>query len=321
MRLSSGLSPLVSAALLGGAFYAWALLEQKRRRLTARQAMTWPLSGRCEPPLLHCRRWAWPLRQLMRRTLPRDRRFWMALAGGLAAPAVFLLLEVQPVAETSAYGRLFLLACLGAFVLCTVSLYRFVALWLTLRRILERLDHTRLIAAFSRVSGAVAWRPMNSFGWHLPTFHMLALSAASLKALAGAGRVAIRGGQPAVDQLMERVFEADRGGRLAEETAARAQLNRRFSAAGHALLGSSAPPGETEEDFLAIRIVTYLRYVFAHLRGCLTAAMATALLLLARCAPMLSSRSGSPRWVSTAGCSPPSSSPSGSSSRWTATAP
>lgn len=275
-RLSSGLSPLVSLLFLGGAFYAWALLELKRRKLIARQAIGWPLCGPCEPALAGCDEIAEPLEKLLHGTLPRrGSRFWWILAALLVPPGWHLLAAVQPVAERQEYGRLFVVAALLALALCGVSFYQFIRLWLTLEKMLRRLAYSRLIGTLRGLAGEIDWKPMKSFGWQVPSLRLMMLSADKLGALERSQKFKAQPRSKEVTAQLGSVFAAQD---LAAEIAARRALNRIFADASKGLSSGSEHPEVRE--FLAVRLAAYLRPAITHLRNCLVATMASGLLLL-----------------------------------------
>lgn len=290
-KLTSGLSPVIPLLLLGGSFYFWVLMELKRRRLIARQAIEWPLRWRLDPPLEGVQAIVAPIYALMHRTFParpwgkppsnspvsrrlasQGRWFWIALLVLLVPPAIMLMRIVQPICEPRGYGRLFLLICLFAFCLAAVSFFQFFALWLDLDRMLQRLDHTRLTAAFRRISSLVAWSPMRAFGWSPPNFKMITVTAERLRPLL------YKPGQQVLFEHLETLFRADQAGDLATETRARTELERLFAAATEKLAQYNALP--EVEEFFAVRIVAFLRPVVAHMRNCLTAALLASLALL-----------------------------------------
>ncbi len=276
-RLSSGLSPLVSLLFLSGAFYAWALLELKRRALIARQAIEWPLCAPCEPALTGCKEMADPLNVRLRRTLPRrGSRFWLVLVAALLPPGLYLAAKMQPVAEKEEYGWLFVAAALLALALCAVSFYQFIRLWLTLDKILQRLSHSSLVEAFRGLSDEIDWKPMKSFGWQMPSLRLLMLSANKLSALDRLQKYDVHAQAEAVTAHRDRVFAARD---LAAEIEARGALNQVFSEVSKNLESGSADLEVRE--FLAVRVVAYLRPAIVHMRNCLMATMASGLLLLA----------------------------------------
>ena len=281
---SSGLSPVVSLALVTLAFFVWTLMELKRRRLIARQAIAWPLRWALEPPLEGSTEIAAPLEAQLGRTLPPLRKagpsgsewaegrwFWLMQALILLPPTVMLLRVVQPICETVDYGRLLLLVFVAVMALAAVSFHHFFALWLDLHRLLARLDRSRLLAAMGRIAKAVAWSPMRAFGWRLPNFKMLVLSAEWLDKLEPER-------EPALKDRLEAVFRADLAGDLAAETRARRDLNEAFSEAGHRL--AQRADEDPVMEYFALRIVAFLGPVISHMRNCLSGAMLAALVLL-----------------------------------------
>ena len=282
---SSGLSPVVSLALVTLAFFAWTLMELKRRRLMARQAIAWPLRWKLDPPLEGSEQIAAPLQAQLERTLPPLRKegtasatewaegrwFWLAQVLILLPPTVMLMRVVQPICESVFYGRLLIAAFVAVMALAAVAFHQFFALWLELHRLLSRLDRTRLLAALERISPVVAWSPMRAFGWQLPNFKMLVLSAEWL------GKVEPET-EPVLKGELEAVFRADLEGDLAAETRARRVLNRTFADAG-ARLAERAGEAPVLEYF-ALRLVAFLGPVISHMRNCLAGAMLAALFLL-----------------------------------------
>jgi hypothetical protein len=286
-RFSSGLSPLVSVLCLGFASYAWALLQLKRRKLIERQDVSWPINQPCEPQLLGCEEMSEPLKRRLERTLPpAQSRFWWVLAGVLLPSALFLAAKAQPVVERRVYGWLFLAAVLLGLTLCAVSFYQFIRLWLTLEKVLERLDHSHLVKTLCRLAEEIDWKPMRSFGWQTPSFRMLVLSAAKLNAIyeLPAFPVSVVPGTPVrqprdLAGLLNAMFKANQEGNLRREINARRELNQIFTEACRDL--ASPSPGPAVQEFLAVRLVAYIRPVISHLRNCLMATMASGLFLLA----------------------------------------
>jgi hypothetical protein len=277
---SSGLSPLVSLAWLGLALLAWTFLELKRCRLTVRQSVEWPFEGCPERPLTGCADTASELRQLLNGFLfsSRFKRFWIVAAAALVPPVYRLAQTLQPIAEVRPYGQVFLALVVVILVFAANSFYRFFAAWLKLLTLLRRLDHTRLIKGFEKIAPEVNWNPMKAFGWQIPTFNVLTLSARRLEALDARSDLDLPGDTATLDALLGRIFDAERRGDFQDEVAARVEIREIFLAASRELESRTADPEALE--FLALRVVAYLRYVFAHLRNCLMGAMAPLLLLL-----------------------------------------
>lgn len=277
---ASGLSPVTSLMWLGGGLFLWALLELKRCRLIVRQATSWPFESCPERPLTGCAELTEDLRGILEMSLFSRRflRFWIALVLVLGFP-VFLLAQIlQPIAEIRAYGLVALTFAVLLLVFAASSFYRFVAAWKTLSALLQRIDHTRLVKAFERISGEVRWNPMKGFGWQIPTFQTMALSVQKLEDLATRGKYDLPGGAEALGNALSRAFDADRRGDFAAEVEARREIGDVLFLASRDLAADLGDPEVA--DFVALRVVAWLRYVFAHLRNCLAGAMAPALLLL-----------------------------------------
>lgn len=318
--LSSGLSPIVSLGWLVGALYVWVLLELKRRCVTAWHEVEWPLADSWDPALQQCGKLALDLRQLVASPaglrlwtelrqlalLPLDRRFWAELRQRFASlrsgklvwivlPLALLLAlsslwnVVQPAGETRIYAHLFLALVLVALVLSILSFRRFWQVWRQLRRILLRVDETPLKPRFKELAAQVAWKPMRSFGWQLPRFNSVDLSTRSVQALVRARRP----GQPLpvpldgnfVNDLrgsIARAFGDDAKGTTPEEIAEKIASRREIQALlARASRGLKSPRPEPEAELLlALRVIAYLRYVFAQLRGYLMGGVFPAVLLL-----------------------------------------
>ncbi len=309
-NFSSGLSPLVSLALLGSAVYAWAVFELKRRRLIVVQDLPWPLKDSPEPALAACERSAHKLQEILLDIAP-GRSFWVVLALIFLLPAPRLIRGMQPIAETRAYGMLFLVIVMAVFLLCAISFYRFLMAWRLLERILDRLCNTWMLPVFSRSSSLLDWRPLKSFGLRMPTLRMTLASARQLRTLSNLGLLgpngaALTGGaggtRGLIDEELEHVFAAEQGGVFLDEVKARRDLQAHFDktaslvqcvrwTSGNADLRPADEkkepvPRKQEiemreiETYLAVRVVAYLRYVFAHLRYTLLSATVCGLALL-----------------------------------------
>ena len=307
---SSGLSPLVSLAFLGAAVFAWSLNELKRRRLIVLQRTPWPLGAAPSPLLVDCMARSGEIEGLLRERLPRRYTFWLGLAAALALPLPRLFKAIQPIAEPRAYGWAFLLLVALVFTLSALAFYRFYAVWSALEKILERLGHTWLLPAFAASAKLFDWRPMKSFGWRMPSFKMSLLAVEQLRGVARLVTLGPDGGALADDALLDALaadldeaLAAERRGDFVGEAKARRDLRQRLDESAAALqrrwreAGGAEPrppdgpdgkpvprPHEVElreiETYLAMRVVAYLRYVFAHLRSTLLSAMTCSLFLL-----------------------------------------
>lgn len=304
-NFSSGLSPLVSLALLGAAAYAWAIIELKRRRLIVAQDLPWPLQASSEPALATCTRSSGKLRELLLERSPRA-AFWVALVLLFLLPSPRLLDAIQPIAERRAYGGVFLLAVSCVLILSALSFYRFFVAWRRLESILNRLCDTWIFPVLSRSSDLLDWKPLKSFGLRMPSIKMTVVSARQLRKIFSLALAEPQNGvedqRAVLDEHLRRLFEAEDGGNFIAEVAARRELRDWFDNETGRLesvrqtSGSADPlpddqdgkpvhrPREVEmreiETYLAIRVVAYLRYIFAHLRYALVSATICGLTLL-----------------------------------------
>ena len=282
---SSGLSPLVSLAVSGGAIYFWIWSELKRRRLMVRLASDCPLESLGDPAVKGYEPMMRALRHLLTRTWPRrlaagETPPWVLPALAFAPPVVLLWGAVQPIGEARPFGRLFILLVFAAYALSALSFYRFVRLWWETRHVLHRLDNAspEVAAAFEAISKELDWRPIKSFGWRIPPFRSLMLSVHKLRELAAAGKVTIAGGPGALEQALQGMFDGERSEGSVQEIENRNKLERILSQACVDLRPEIDDP--EVKKFLALRVAAYLRFVFAHLRSCLIAALTSGLLAL-----------------------------------------
>lgn len=277
---SSGLSPLVSLAAVGGAVYAWILWELKRRRLIARQSTDCPVENLGDPAVAGVDPILKAVRALLIRTFPEDWRFWFLPAVAFLPPLFLLWATVQPVGEARGYGRLFILFVTLALSLGALSFFRFFLLWRWTSRILRRLDNSSagVADAFKAVAKDLEWRPIQSFSWQIPPFKTPAVSVRRLHELAAAGKVEIPGGPESLEERLREVFAHERDNGSPEEIEARNGLEEVFRQVCIDLRSHAREPEVLQ--FLALRVAAFLRYVFAHMRCCLIGALICGLLSL-----------------------------------------
>jgi hypothetical protein len=278
--LASGLSPLIPLSLVGGAVYLWLWNELSRRRLMARLAIDCPLDALGDPVLSGCDPLLSSFRDLLTRTLPEGRFLWLLPLIAFGPPVVLLWGTMQPIGEGKGFGRLFILFLAGALALSALSFYRFVRIWRGTLRLLHRLDNTSPAVgkAFEAISPDLEWRPIKSFGWQMPPFRSLLLSADKLRELVTAGKVSIPGWPESLDAPLKAMFENESDGGSAVEIENRNAIERIFAQACLNLRDHVDDP--EVKKFLALRVAAYLRYLFAHLRSSLIGALTSALLAL-----------------------------------------
>ena len=272
-KLTGGLSPIVSLSWLGGGYFLWAILEMKRRTLVAFQGSDFPIPPMNpeDPVLPGCRSIALRLERRMRESSPTW-PFWAVIALPALGAGAYLFEFVQPVAEARAYGQVFAALALGLFLLALISFQRFLRLWAELAGLLERLETLEVGATFKALSGEVAWRPMKSFAWVIPPFKMTELSIVKLAKVPGA---------PEPLLLRSHLAKALEGHRTRDpkvEAEGRQALQAEFSSTLRKA-EEWLTPGPCQE-FAAVRLISYVRTVFAHLRSSLLGAMIPGFLLL-----------------------------------------
>ncbi|MFL6260027.1 MAG: hypothetical protein ACJ76Y_09970 [Thermoanaerobaculia bacterium] len=282
---SSGLSPLVPLGVVAGAIYFWIWSELKRRRLMVRLASDCPLESLGDPAVKGYEPMMRALRHLLARTWPRrlaagETPPWLLPAIAFVPPVILLWGTVQPIGEARPFGRLFILLVFAAYALSALSFYRFVRLWWETRHVLHRLDNAspEVAGAFEAISKELDWRPIKSFGWRIPPFRSLMLSVHKLRELAAADKVTIAGGPGALEQALQGMFDGERSEGSVQEIENRNKLERILSQACLDLRPEIDDP--EVKKFLALRVAAYLRFVFAHLRSCLIAALTSGLLAL-----------------------------------------
>jgi hypothetical protein len=285
---SSGLSPVISLGWLVAGLSVWALLELKRRSLIAWQQVDWPLADSWDPALRGSGAAADRLGRLICRTAPTGRRFGIAVLVPVAAALVLMWRNVQPLGETQAYARFFLLVLLFAMVLGGIACLRFYQAWQLLRTLLLRVEQTPLLARFPALQPEVGWKPLQSFGWRWPGFNLLVLSTRRLLGLVRPDRPPLLEGatETYVEQLSRLLAQSlDSGGSAQEKLSSRRRLEQLLCAASREVKtgggGQSGGGGEAGvESFLALRLIAYVRYIFSHLRSFVIGGLFPLLLLL-----------------------------------------
>ncbi len=272
-KFTGGMSPIVSLAWIGGGYFLWSILEMKRRTLVAFQGSAFPVPQMTpeDPILPGCRKIADRLKRRMTESSPTW-PFWAALALPLLFSGIYLFKFVQPVAEAHAYGLAFVGLAIGLFVLALVSFQRFLRIWAELTGLLDRIEMLKLSERFRKLAPDVDWRPMKSFAWVIPPFKMTELSIAKL------GNVPDAPNAVELRRLLADAFEGHRVGDPTAEANGRQALQAHFDTALASAAGWLAPG--PLQDFVVVRLVTYVRTVFAHLRSSLLGALVPGFLLL-----------------------------------------
>jgi hypothetical protein len=273
LTLGSGLSPLVSLGLLITALWVWIFCDIARQRLVTEMKTAWPGEALRDEALTGCDKVVASIEAWQERTFPRSRRLWILLASLFLPPDLLLWSSIQPVAETKAYGRIFLLFFIAAGILALISFARFFVLWRRLLWLLRRLKYLSPVwlETFRKLAPEVEWQATRTFAFRLPRVKMLALATDKLGAL--------RDGWDARDVVpaLRRYYQSEAEGLTLDEKRNRHELERLLEEAGGRLDHVEDPQ---VREFFAVRMVAHLRYHFAHLRNSLMAAMVMSILIL-----------------------------------------
>jgi hypothetical protein len=272
-KFTGGMTPVVPLAWIGGGFFLWSLIELRRRTLVAFQGCEFPIPEMAgeDPILPGCRKIARRLERRMTESSPTW-PFWAVIALPALGSAIYLAKFVQPVSEAHAYGQVFAGLAMGLFILALISFQRFLRLWAELSGLLDRIETLGLCKRLRELEPEVDWRPMKSFAWTIPAFKMTELSIAKLGLVPGA---------PAPGVLRNLLAEALEGHRVSDpkaEAAGRQALQTHFDAALAKASGWLSPG--PAQDFAVVRLISYVRTVFAHLRSSLLGALLPGFLLL-----------------------------------------
>jgi hypothetical protein len=227
-----------------------------------------------------------------------DWKLWTGLAVLFTIALLRLRATVQPIVESVIYGRVFLILVGCGFALSALSFYRFITAWKAAERLLDRLCHTWLLRELAADYQLFDWKPMKSFGWRMPTFKMVVALGQKLREVEKEGLLGSGTDLASLDNDLAEAFKAEREGKFISELKARRRLIDSLDNVVHSVEGKLPPDGESPptaileakvleskatriiSQLLALRVVAYLRYVFAHLRNCLLSAMLTSLLVL-----------------------------------------
>ena len=273
LTLGSGLSPLISLGLLVTALWVWIFCEIARHRLVTEMKTAWPGDAMRDEALTGCDKVVASIEAWQERSFPRSRRLWILLTSLFLPPDLLLWSSIQPVAETRAYGRIFLLFFIAAGILAMISFARFYVLWRRLVWLLRRLKYLSPVwlETLKTLAPEIEWQATRTFAFRLPRLKMLALATDKLGALRDGGEA--RDVVPALRQY----YQSEAEGLTLNEKRDRRELERLLEAAGSRLDDVEDPQ---VREFFAVRMVAHLRYHFAHLRNSLMAAMVMSILIL-----------------------------------------
>jgi hypothetical protein len=274
---TGGVSPLVSLGWFGAACFFWLVIELKRQWVRRRHQVPWPLEQLQDPVLGGCNKHAARIDELLQATLSHRRGPWLATLALVGPPAAFLWERMQPIAESRAYGRVFLLLTAGLAVLSAMTFFRFLELWRLLGNILRRIQETELLQQLQEVASEIDWKPTH-FGWYHESFISVKRSAERLQRLIDRRVVVEPPGQSDLSDLLESLVTAASQKRFDDELWCRGALASRFTYALAFLVHRRGAQGV--DAFYAARLVAYLRHVFNHLRYSVMGAMGCDLALI-----------------------------------------
>jgi hypothetical protein len=267
--LSGGMSPLVSLGWLAAGLFLWLAVEIKRHLVRVRHDTAWPLHNRPAAFLAGCQEDAWKIDRLLRHSLPPSPRWLALLLTVVGAPTAVLLYRVQPIGETRGYGCLFVVLTGVVIFMALACFVRFLVVWRLLHSMLQRVAQVALLEPLQRVGREVGWKPLQ-FSWYVPSYNALRQSVKRLVRLIPApGPV-----QEELTNLIREIVAAMCQERFDEELDARDSL-RTYLQVADTLVGLHYGP--QNDEFLAARLIAYLRSIFNQLRYSIMGAMGTGL--------------------------------------------
>ena len=242
----------------------------------------------------------------------RSVSFWGPFLVLLGPLLVVFFFRFEATADSSLWSSTF--AFLFAFVLLPSSLasfYRFASLWGALRRIIVRQEWSRLAPAFQSCQEELNWQSLRVWGpSKKQNYATLIGSVELLRRLClrperprvtedvsrtlGESPVSLRHLEHAAEEALGDALGADASGELESERAARVRVLEALDAASQHVqqmlnrLDAAPGPGSTDSeirkelmDYVALRAIAYVRYVFAEIRNSLLAFTVGILFLLA----------------------------------------
>jgi hypothetical protein len=317
LRASSGpgsLSPLVGILFLAAGFMLVLLFQLQRLRIRDDWRCRMPVEALAQSRDLPLRSLAQPQERLDRRIrqgLPRSSSFWAPFLVLLGPLLVVFFFRFEAAADSFLWSKTF--ALLFAFVLLPASLasfYRFASLWGALRRIIVRKEWSSLAPAFQSCQAELDWQSLRVWGPSKKQNYSTLIGSVELLR-----RLCLRPERPRVteevsktlrdqplplrqlqytaEEALDEAIAADAKGQLELERAARIRtLEALDTASQHvqqmlnrldAAPGAGSADSEIRKellDYVALRAIAYVRYVFAEIRNSLLAFTVGILFLL-----------------------------------------
>lgn len=315
---SAHVSPLLGSALLSGGFL-WIVFCQLRRlhvrdnwssELPFVQPSTDQDISLRSLPELHRH-----LDRRIRQPAPRSKWFWAPLALGLGPFFLVFLTSFEASCDTPVWGDVFAILFVLLLISVLASFYRFTSLWRGLGRILRRYELSRFHGAFLKCHESLQWYALKA--WGAKPRHTYTTLLKSVEYLRGLSRrtdlpkpMGKSKSKPSEDgdkspgsilgslaedaqQRLSEVWLARADRRADRERDARVKVLAALDSASNYVQGmlNELDPESKEPkilelrtemtEFLALRSIAYIRYVFAEIRNSLLAFTFGILFLLA----------------------------------------
>ncbi|MDQ5872884.1 MAG: hypothetical protein M3547_11855 [Acidobacteriota bacterium] len=315
---SAHVSPLLGSALLSGGFL-WIVFCQLRRlhvrdNWSSELPFVQPSTGEDislrSLPELHRH-----LDRRIRQPVPRSKWFWAPLALGLGPFFLVFLTSFEASCDTPVWGDVFAILFVLLLVSVLASFYRFASLWRGLGRILRRYELSRFHDAFLKCHESLQWYPLKA--WGAKPQHTYTTLLKSVERLRGLSRrtdlpkpMGKSKSKPSEDgdkspgsilgslaedaqQRLSEVWLARADWRADRERDARVKVLAALDSASNyvqGMLNELDPESKDAKvlelrtemtEFLALRSIAYIRYVFAEIRNSLLAFTFGILFLLA----------------------------------------
>ncbi len=316
LRAVSGpgdLSPLAGILILAAGYQLMLVFQLQRLRIRDDWSCRMPVEALAESrdlPVRSLKRSQERLDERIRQAFPRSPSFWAPFVV-LLGPLLFaFFFRFEAASDSFLWSKTF--AFFFAILLLPASLaafFRFASLWRALRRVIVRQEWSRLGPAFQSCQEELEWQSLKVWGPSKKhNYSTLIGSVELLRRLCQrperprvTEEVVRVGGQPStLSQLAQRAeeslaeaLEANARGEMESERAARIRaLAALDDASQHVqrMLNHLDAPGAADADaeirkelteYVALRAIAYIRYVFAEIRNSLLAFTVGILFLLA----------------------------------------
>jgi hypothetical protein len=316
LRVSSGpagLSPLAGILLLATGLELLLLFQLQRLRIRDAWRCRMPVEALVQSQDFSLRSLERPQEQLdarIREAVPRSPLFWAPLLVLLGPLLLAFFFRFEASCDSFIWSKSF--AFLFAFLVLPFSLAafsRFASLWRALRRLIVRHEWSRLLPAFQSCQQALQWHSLRVWGTSRKDNYATLIGSVELLR-----RVSRRAERPRVTQdvsallgteqshlwdlsqtaegALTEALEANARGDLETERAARTRALEALDAASqHVQLmlnrldaagANSSDPEFRKEltEYVALRAIAYIRYVFSEIRNSLLAFTVGILFLL-----------------------------------------